>query len=277
MTREIEIVGTSELDTFQRGDYSLLLIDESAINCRNLRQLQELIASQTRGVVIAMPDYQYVEGLRGFAKVQIMAAITNNIQGVICASYEVAQQELDQGWASVGIVGSASWSQTNVIRRPIENATKLQIQETTDKFDKEMMIRANAVITTSNCWLDPAGVVLVKDGEVLVEACSTNFNDSHCTDIPMHWTDMNLKPGERPLFCDSLHSERMAVSEAARKGISLEGATMYLNKFPCRPCAQTTIAAGVNTIVFEIGSYGLLETADLFEIHGTTLKQVVKD
>lgn len=277
MSREIDTYEPYVLKDVLRDQLSLLLIDESAITCRNLRDVLVAITSQGREVVIAMPDYQYVPGLRGFAKAQILASLTDRIRAVVPASYTLARHELEQNWGSIGIVGKSSWNQGESlsISAPSESVNQLKIEETEDQFDREMMERAKGLIATSNCWLDPAGVVIVKDREILVEATSTNFNGTHCTDIPMHWKDMNLKPGERPLFCDSLHSERMAISEAARRGKLLAGATMYLNKFPCRPCAQSTIAAGIGTIVFEVGSYGLLETADLFEVSGTKLKRVV--
>ena len=34
------------------------------------------------------------------------------------------------------------------------------------------------------------------------------------------------------------HSEAQLIAEAAKKGISLEGASMYATTFPCPPCAK---------------------------------------
>jgi dCMP deaminase len=55
-------------------------------------------------------------------------------------------------------------------------------------------------------------------------------------------------------YCPTVHAERRAISHAARdgakKGISLEGATIYMSEwFPCADCAKSIIEAGIEKIV----------------------------
>lgn len=45
------------------------------------------------------------------------------------------------------------------------------------------------------------------------------------------------------------HAERNAVFSAARVGVSLRGATMYLPWFPCPDCARAIVQSGVKTLV----------------------------
>lgn len=53
-----------------------------------------------------------------------------------------------------------------------------------------------------------AGCVFVRDGEVLMTSAATSYNHSDCkTAIPIQFNELELKPGERMLFCDSLHAE----------------------------------------------------------------------
>lgn len=49
----------------------------------------------------------------------------------------------------------------------------------------------------------------------------------------------------------STHAEQNAIVQAARHGISIEGATLYSTDNPCLTCAKLLINAGVVRIVYE--------------------------
>ncbi len=255
---------------------TLFVCDESSITCATFRNLQKLIEQLGDEVVLGIPGYEYQKGKRGWAKAQILLSVAPQVKAVLSLDYEDTLREIDEKeWKKIFVNGRIAWNSNHAISSTNERHDVLQITETSNPFDLEMIERTRKVIENSNCWLDPAGVIFTREGEILVESTSTSYNSSHCHDIPINFTDLPLNEGERMIFCDSLHAERVGISEAARKGIPLQGSAMYVSKFPCRPCAQSAIAAGVKTIVFEKGSYGLIETADLFEINNITLKKVI--
>lgn len=45
------------------------------------------------------------------------------------------------------------------------------------------------------------------------------------------------------------HAERNAMDQAARHGISLHGASMFVTKHPCNECAKSIIQAGIRRVV----------------------------
>ena len=45
------------------------------------------------------------------------------------------------------------------------------------------------------------------------------------------------------------HGERNAIYNAARIGVSTNGSTLYVNRFPCADCARAIIQAGIVRIV----------------------------
>jgi cytidine deaminase len=47
-----------------------------------------------------------------------------------------------------------------------------------------------------------------------------------------------------------IHAEMSAISDAARKGVAVEGATMYCTTFPCHLCAKHVVAAGLKRLVY---------------------------
>lgn len=45
------------------------------------------------------------------------------------------------------------------------------------------------------------------------------------------------------------HGERNAIYNAARMGVSVDGCTLYVNRYPCSDCARGIIQAGIKRVV----------------------------
>jgi deoxycytidylate deaminase len=48
----------------------------------------------------------------------------------------------------------------------------------------------------------------------------------------------------------AVHAEMAAIVDAARRGVSIEGCTMYVIAFPCHHCARHVVAAGIKRVVY---------------------------
>ena len=48
----------------------------------------------------------------------------------------------------------------------------------------------------------------------------------------------------------TVHAEQNAVSDAARRGVSLDGSIAYITHFPCINCAKLLISSGITTIKY---------------------------
>lgn len=64
-------------------------------------------------------------------------------------------------------------------------------------------------------------------------------------------------------FGRSMHAEIAALSEAARKGTSLQNSILYTTVFPCHLCARYIISVGIKKIIF-IEPYPKSLTTDLY-------------
>lgn len=47
-----------------------------------------------------------------------------------------------------------------------------------------------------------------------------------------------------------IHAEMSAISDAARKGVAIQGGTLYCTTFPCHLCAKHIVAAGIKRVVY---------------------------
>ena len=52
-------------------------------------------------------------------------------------------------------------------------------------------------------------------------------------------------------ICRGLHAEQNAIIQAARYGINITGASIYVNTQPCIVCAKMLINAGIDEIVYQ--------------------------
>jgi deoxycytidylate deaminase len=51
-------------------------------------------------------------------------------------------------------------------------------------------------------------------------------------------------------FIRAVHAEVSALMDAARRGVSVDGCTMYVTTFPCHECARNIVASGVTRVVY---------------------------
>ena len=105
------------------------------------------------------------------------------------------------------------------------------------------------VATRSTCIRRSVGAVIVKDKRIL----ATGYNGApsglpHCLDIGCLREKLNIPSGERQEICRGIHAEQNALMQAAKFGISVDGATIYVTHHPCVVCAKLLINAGIKVI-----------------------------
>lgn len=84
-------------------------------------------------------------------------------------------------------------------------------------------------------------------------------------------------------FCRAVHAEDAAICDAARRGICIQGTTLYCTTFPCHLCTKHIIAVGIETVIY-IYPYPKSRANDLYKdiidinpkVHGNNQKVVFK-
>lgn len=77
-----------------------------------------------------------------------------------------------------------------------------------------------------------------------------------------------------PSDCRSLHSEIDAITQAAKFGLSLEGATIYVTRYPCEACARAIVNSGIKKVYYGREQVISEETKAIFNSMGVTVQQV---
>ncbi|QOG12251.1 deoxycytidylate deaminase [Arcobacter sp. FWKO B] len=115
--------------------------------------------------------------------------------------------------------------------------------------DKNFINIAKEIASASKCVSKQVGAVIVKDGRIL----STGYNGTpagykNCCD---HWEGNYTPEHHNWSKTYEIHAEMNAIIWAARKGISIEGATIYVTLEPCADCSKNIIQSGIQRIVYE--------------------------
>ena len=108
--------------------------------------------------------------------------------------------------------------------------------------DEILLKVAKAYAERSTCLRRRVGAVIGYGGRVL----STGYVGSPSG--ANHCTPDNCTPSAPCIR--TIHAEANAIAWAARKGVAIEGATLYTTVSPCQSCAQVIAAAGIERVVF---------------------------
>lgn len=104
----------------------------------------------------------------------------------------------------------------------------------------------------SGCTKVKVGCCIVKNDTVVAMGANRAVPDicKHRGCLRVELYGDNSKEHRNPGDCRAIHSEIDAISKAARNGINLEGAVMYVTRYPCEACARAIAASGISYVVY---------------------------
>ena len=77
-----------------------------------------------------------------------------------------------------------------------------------------------------------------------------------------------------PEDCRAVHSEVNAIGLAARFGLSLEGRTIVVTRYPCEACARAIITAGISRVIYGRAQECSEETMNMFKLSGVDVTHI---
>ncbi len=114
------------------------------------------------------------------------------------------------------------------------------------------------------------GCVIVRNKRIL----TTGYNGAPAGIVPCMERgycmrkERGIPSGEQAQYCYAVHAEQNALIQAAKLGISVDGATLYCTYSPCSICGKLIINAGIERVVYKKDypdefSFELLEAAGI--------------
>jgi dCMP deaminase len=149
-----------------------------------------------------------------------------------------------------------------------------QIMYRRPSWDEYFMELANTASKRATCDRGRSGCVIVKDRQLLVTGyVGAPSGLPHCDEVGHLFRRTLEADGRVTTHCvRTVHAEQNAICQAARRGISLDGATLYCRMTPCRTCAMLIINCGIKRVVCERKYHAGSESEELFRQAGVQLE-----
>jgi dCMP deaminase len=123
------------------------------------------------------------------------------------------------------------------------------------------------------CERGRLGCVITKNNRIL----TTGYAGAppglpHCDEIGHLFQKVEHFDGKIRQHCiRTIHGEQNAIAQAAKYGISIDGATLYCSMSPCNDCAKLIVATGISRVVCKKVYHGSTLATEMFSKAGIQL------
>jgi len=146
-------------------------------------------------------------------------------------------------------------------------------------WDEYFMEVCDAISKRATCDRGRSGCVIAKNNQLLVTGyVGAPAGLPHCDDIGHQFKKMLHEDGSVTTHCvRTVHAEQNAICQAAKRGISIEGATLYCRMTPCRTCAMLIINCGIVRVVCQRRYHDAEDSEAMFKATGIKLEYVYNE
>ncbi len=138
--------------------------------------------------------------------------------------------------------------------------------------EDEFMNEAFKVAEHSSDWWRQVGAVVVKDGKVLFSRTNKHVPSPHQAYADGDPRNASHKGQDLDKYT-TVHAEAGTIADAAREGVAIDGAEMYVTDFPCPVCAKQIATAGIKRLYFTRG-YAVLDGERILKTNGVEIIEI---
>ena len=146
-------------------------------------------------------------------------------------------------------------------------------------WDEYFMEVARTIAKRATCDRGRSGCVIARDNRILVTGyVGSPAGLPHCDDVGHLMRKVIRTDGTVSQHCvRTVHAEQNAICQAAKRGISIDGGTVYCKMTPCRTCAMLIINCGIKRVVAEKRYHDSADSIAMFRTAGVTIEHVSEE
>ena len=150
---------------------------------------------------------------------------------------------------------------------------KPYIRPTWDEYFLDVM---HSLAKRATCGRGRTACVIVKDNHIIASGyVGSPPGLPHCDEVGHLMKQVVNEDGSISEHCvRTIHAEQNAICQAAKRGVSIDGATIYCKLAPCRTCAMLLIAAGIKRVVAEYKYHKGGEAEEMLIAAGVEIKYI---
>lgn len=148
----------------------------------------------------------------------------------------------------------------------LEEVKRPHIRPTWDEYFMEI---CRSVAKRATCDRGRSGCVIARDKQILVTGyVGAPAGLTHCDEVGHQMEATIHEDGVKRDHCiRTTHAEQNAICQAAKRGVSIDRATLYCKMMPCQVCAKMIINSGIKRVVceklYQSGAKDLMEQAGI--------------
>jgi dCMP deaminase len=150
-------------------------------------------------------------------------------------------------------------------QKPVEVDQQISIKDSDNEIIALLKKEANK---SADFWRQ-IGAAVVKEGKIIMKV-----HNKAVPDEQIHYTEgdprSDFSKGVNVDLSLFIHGEAQLVAQAAKEGISLKGADMYVTTFPCPTCAKLVAHSGIKRLYYADG-YGVLDGERVLKSQGVEI------
>lgn len=153
------------------------------------------------------------------------------------------------------------------------------VKSTRPSWDEYFLEIMKQVGLRATCERGRSGCVVVKDKHILVTGyVGSPPGTGHCDEDGHEFKKTIHENGDVSQHCvRTTHAEQNAICQAAKRGISLDGSTLYCNMTPCYVCAKMIITCGIKRVVANKDYHAAKDSKKVFKKAGVKLEILNKE
>lgn len=266
----VPVVHKSLLNFFRTEDAPILVLDQDLI--AEYSQLEHDLRAVSPDEAVRM-----LTGLGLLARSLSVDGLTQFLAMNPLATFSLPDDEVMSDFSQRHLVGRVCkfhpvFTRWHKINATSEKEVRIDRIISHQEFDRDILTQCSNLAQLSSDWWRQVGAMAIRDGKILV----TGVNRHLPTDYTPY-IDGDIRQcfgfGECMDICGAIHAEAAVVAGAAREGISLAGANLYVTTFPCPSCARLISRAGVRRVIYRDG-YSVCDANDILSGQGIEIVRV---
>lgn len=178
----------------------------------------------------------------------------------------------------MAVLDLSRWNLFSILRIIMAKKKTSKLAVTTKherpSWDEYFMNVAELIGSRGTCDRGRSGCVIVRNKQILVTGyVGAPVGLPHCDEVGHEMHTVKNADGTVSEHCvRTNHAEENAIAQAAKLGISVEGATLYCHMVPCYTCAKLLINAGIKKVISLKDYHRSTRTKEIFTQSGIKLQ-----
>lgn len=226
-------------------------------------EIRALKPEVMRELIVTLAYFESVSVMGPASYVELPADVT-----ILSADEGFSRRMVERFWPGQVVEYDTvflRWDEANVL-----SLAPAGYDRTSDgDFDREMMGLAESQTAMVGDWWRQVGGVIVRAWQPILVGSNQHVPSQHTPYVNGDPRD-HVMAGTQSELATTLHCEMALITEAARTGVSLQGASLYVTVFPCPVCAKLIAYAGIKRVYFRTG-HASLDGQTILETKGVEL------